>query len=237
MYYNPRIIVNKIEQALKMNFYEICHYIVEANVSLTPETISKNMQDKYLNEKPGDEERLKKLRKMLYKGFKKREDFTLEYKLQLETANYFFNPDTLNYFINYISVLKIKCNNIIKIIDGLLENNLSEDVLNELDIKLDKKGNILMSDITRLTEPLIYNFKKLKYIVDKANNIETYAKFKVSLDKVSNEDELYPSDELQNSNYEIDGEEGFIPFTKHQKKLLKTKEKEIVSSLCDVSRL
>ena len=44
--------------------------------------------------------------------------------------------------------------------------HLFKNKINELDINLDENGNILMSDVLRLTEPFVYNYNKLKQCDD-----------------------------------------------------------------------
>ena len=238
MYYNPNVIINRLEQALGMNFYEVCHYIAEANVNLKDEEISKYLGNKYLKDKPGAREKLLLLKKKLKEGTRhKVEDFLEGYTFNGDIDRYRFEPQTIVYFKNYISVLKIKCNNLIKIIDGIIEKKIPKEVLESLDINLDDHGQILMSDIDRLIDPFIFNFNKLRDMVERANNLDTYFDFKISLDlmrhEAAYEAELYPRETLQNSNYEIEGEKGFIPYTKRQKLALRREEKRIVSSICD----
>ena len=212
MYYNPNIIINKLEQIIGLNYYEICHYIAEANVNLTDEEISKYIGNKYIEEMPEG-----------IGSFKEK---------------YQFEPYTVVYFKNYINVLKTKCNNLIKIVDGIVDRKILSDTLVKLDIVLNNQGNIQMSDVTRIVEPFVFNFNKLRDMVERANNLDTYLDFKISLDNVQkkgySESELYPSEDLQNSHFEFEGEEGFIPYTKEQKLVLKKKEDELVMNMCDV---
>lgn len=212
MYYSPDTIIKKLEQQLNLDYYEICHFIVSSCVNLTDEEISLYLEMKYIEEMP--------------EGMGK---FNEEYK---------FDSKNVLYFKKYIYILKSKCINLIKIIDGIVDRKIPKEKLGKLDIILNERGNILMSDILRITEPFVFNFNKLVNMVDRANNIDTYLDFKLSFDNVYKNNlfasELYPRDDLQNSYFEFEGEEGYIPYTEKQKKYLRKKENEIVSSICDI---
>ena len=232
MRYDPNVIINRLEQALGINYNDIYHYLTEVDVKLKDEDISKFLGDKYLKDNP----KIKKTKKK--NSSKSSEELVEKFKEDLDYEKYRFEPYTLQYFKNYISILKNKCFNLIKIIDGIINKSIPSDVLKELDIKLDKKGNVLMSDVERIITPFIYNFIKLQELDKKANDLKTYLVFKISLDDVykngNSEDELYPRDNLQNRHFEIEGENGYIPYTEKQKKLIKKEERKILETMCDV---
>ena len=205
--------------------------------------IKRFLDSKYFDERPGAKEKLDNLNARL-KNRKRNglmenaNDFAERFSLYLDFDKYKFEPYTLEYFKNYISVLRNKCDTLLRIIEGLIDKTIPKYILEEFDIELNDDGLILSSDMARLIKPFIYNFTRLNDYVDKANNLNTYLDYKVSLDYVYrsglSENDIYPKDELQNSHYEFEGEEGFIPYTDKQKKLMRKRENEMITSMCDV---
>ena len=232
MYFHSSIIIKKIKTDLDLSYYEINRFIEKAEVNLKSNEIKKYLEEKYLEEK--------KLKKNYYKDIIYSNYYVRRLELELEYGKYKFKPYTLEYFKKYINILKKKCINLIKIIDGLTNGTISPELLKELDISLDENGNILMSDVLRITNPFIYNFNELKEMVNKANNLETYLDFKISLDDVYrngfSEVELYPSEKLQDENAEMfsKGKDGYIPLTEKQKILSKKKEDEYILAMCNI---
>jgi len=235
MYYNPSVIVNKLEQELRLNYDDIVHYVATARVRVNEKKIKSYLDKRFQNE---NSELKEKVDKIELSNNKTSGQISAKGINELISYKYYFEPYTLEYFKKTVRIYKKKCNNIIKIINGIIDGNIPREILQELDIKVSKNGNIIMSDILRLTEPLVYNFNRLKETVQRANKLETYYEYKLSLDSIrnneSNVEVIYPSEELQNIHYEFEGERGFVPYTKQQKLLLKKQEETIVSSICDV---
>ena len=228
MYCSPSIIIGILQNRLNLSYDEIITTINNFNVNL--------------EERPGAKQKLEELNARLSRGYATTNqiDYAERMNLYSDFTKYQFEPFTLEYFINYIGILKEKCFLIISIIDGLIDQSLPKTILEDLDINLSNANYISMTDIYRLIDPLIYNFEKLRDMTKRANQYETYLTFKLSLDSIYEqglyEEDLYPRKELQNSNYELDGEEGYIPYTDNQKKLMRKKENEIVNSMCDIEK-
>ena len=112
-----------------------------------------------------------------------------------------FNTYTLEYFIKYTNILKIKILNLLDIVDKISNENTNgiKDILNDLNIKLTSKGKISSIDIKRLITYIEYNIKKLKNIVLTANNLETYLTFNITKPN-KDENNLYPSENLKISD-------------------------------------
>lgn len=235
MYYNPNIIIKMLKNSLNESYYEINDFVNKASVKLKEKDIKKFLEDKYLESHPKIKEEKERL-----KNKKDIDSETKKFAINLEYGKYKYEPYTLEYFNKYIEILKKKCINLIKIIDGITEETISKDVLKELDINLDENGNILMFDVLRLTEPFIYNYNELKKMVERANNLNTYLEFKLSLDYVYrngfSENELYPLEKLQDEHEEMfsKSKEGYIPLTEKQKELLRKIDEENTKSMCDL---
>ena len=238
MYCNANKIIEILQNRLELDYDLLIKSINDANIYLKERDIKNFLDRKFFEENPEAKKELDQLNYNLSTGIKECiESGSKRYELYLNFRKYQFEPYTLEYFENYIGVLKNKCNNIIRIIDGIIDKTLPKYILEDLDISLNDNGCILKNDINRLVEPLIYNYKELMEMVVKANDLKTYLNFKMSLDNVyksgSSEDELYPLEELQNSLFEINGEDGYIPYTKKQKKLIRKKENDIIKLMCD----
>ena len=242
MYYNTNIIIKLIKENLNLSYYEINRYIEKADVKLKSNEIKNYLEENYIKKHPGAKERLIRYRndKKNENGFRRDKDFVEMFMLELEFESQMYDPYTLEYFKKYINILKKKCNNLIRIIDGLIDETIPPELLKELDINLDENGNILMDDVLRISKPFIYNFNELKEMVNKANSLETYLNFKISLDDVYrngfSEDELYPGEKLQDEYAEMfsKSKNGYIPLTEKQKKLSRKKENEYILAMCDI---
>ena len=224
-----------LKNSLNESYYEINNFINKASVRLKEKDIKKYLEDKYLDNHPNIKEEKERL-----KNRKDIDSETKKFAINLEYGKYKYEPYTLEYFNKYIEILKKKCINLIKIIDGITEETISKDVLKELDINLDENGNILMADVLRLTKPFIYNYNELKKMTDRANNLNTYLEFKLSLDYVYrngfSENELYPLEKLQDEHEEMfsKSKEGYVPLTENQKLLLRKKDEEYLRSMCNI---
>ena len=228
MYYNPKSIITIIKDELELSYYEINDYINKAEVKLKEKDIKSFLKEKYL-EKHLNKTSKKKINK---DGFKSNEDFVNDFMLGLELTKYKYEPYTLEYFKKSIDIYKKKCSNLIKIIDGIIEQTIPNEILVDLDIKLNKDGYILKSDIIRLVNPFVYNFNKLTEFVEKANDLNAYMEHKLSLEYLYRNDisekEIYPYEELQiKHNHEfLLNKNGYIPLTEKQKKLIRKKDEE-----------
>ena len=244
MYYNPNVIINKLEKKLEVNYDDIKKNIKKLKIKLTEETIKSYLDKRFEEENP----ELKNLFDNPIDNSDKPHCYWTEQdikneanKLEIEQSSekYVYTPYTLEYYKRLVTIYKTKCKNLIKLIDGLVDGSISKWTLSELDINLSKNGNVLMSDISRILTPLIYNYNKLKETVAEGNNLETYYVKKLSLDRLYkdglSEDDLYPSDELQDEYSELSQlQEGFIPYTENQKVLVKKKEDDMIIAMCDI---
>ena len=235
MYYFPTIMYQIIENRLSLRMNEIRKIVDSSKIKLTEEEIKEYLDKRLMIENPN----LKEIMKKNLEGENNEldvESAVERFMAQLEYRRYEYLPYTYKYYNNYIRILKNKCNNILKIMDGIADNTINQEVLNELDINLDEKGNILGSDVVRLTEPFIYNYKELVKKHNEGNILHTYLHNKISLDDIFRkgltEQELYPKEELQENNINLyesfDRVNGSIPLTNNQKKLLKTKHDEFM---------
>ena len=77
---------------------------------------------------------------------------------------YKFDPYTLEYFNKYISIVRKKILILLDIIEKIGNKNTSsiKDIILDLDIELDAKGNILKEDIDRLIKPTVVNIHILQ---------------------------------------------------------------------------
>lgn len=237
MYYVPTIMYKIIENNLNINMYDVREKIDSSKVNLTEDEIKEYLDKRLMIENPNLKEIMKKNLESK-NGELDVKSAVDRIMAQLEYRRYEYIPYTYKYYNNYIRILRNKCNNLLKIMDGIVDNTISKEVLSKLDINLDENGNILGSDVVRLTEPFIYNYKELVKKHTEGNILHTYLHNKISLDDIFRkgltEQELYPKEELQENNidaYESYGRvNGDIPLTNNQKKLLKSKQDEFMKN-------
>ena len=239
MYKNPKYLVDVLTSELNIDFNDIFNKLNSFDVYIKERDIKRFLDNKFYEENPDIKVKTDKLNLDITSDiYDNVSNYGDRFVLFLKFDKYRFEPYTLDYFKNYICILKEKCMIIYKIIEGLIDKTIPKYILENLDINLDENGNILMTDILRLTKPFIYNFQKLSDFTTRANKLETYLDFKLSLDRLCkediNENELYPSNNLQNEDYLLNGEDGYIPYTEKQKTLIKKREEEALRNMCDL---
>lgn len=143
---------------------------------------------------------------------------------------YGYDSFMTEYFTKYIDILKQKIANFFELIDLLNCLTLSDEqkekltfLINDLDITLNENG-ILLSDVIRIVKPMIYNIDSLFELEKRANDKETYIKFKMTRDQIYfdglNENELYPSVDFQIKNLNVENYKWAVALTEKQKEKL-----------------
>ena len=147
-----------------MSFVELKRFIEECEISVTEDEIKKFLDKKRSENYIG----LKVNSKNNGSSILIQEDTTSEEleKTVKDALNYqccSFDPYTLEYFKKYVAILKVKCSNLLKILDYLDKRKsmeISKDewkALVDLDIHVNEEGNVYCEDINRLCEAIIYN--------------------------------------------------------------------------------
>lgn len=126
----------------------------------------------------------------------------------------------INFYRNYINIIKNKCLNMITMIDKLGNNELfrNDPTLTSLDINIGKKGSLNSEDIIRIIEPTVYNIRKLENMHDIVGVMHN-----AIIDIVDN-NIIEGADFTTLSSLSIESLEdkkGFIPLSKKQKAELK----------------
>ena len=232
-YYNPIIMVHMINKEFNLDYNTIRKMIKESQIKLNEEDIRTYLNNLLLKDKPDLKDRIDN-----YVFDSSDLGNITDHFIDLsEYKKYDFDPSILAFYKEYINILKFKCNNIIKIIDGLVDETIPKDILKELDINIDENGDILMTDVLRLIEPFIYNFNKLNELVKESNDLKTYYNCKLKDTEKSNLYLYLSTADLQQKNidvYDTNGnEEGCISLTEKQKKLLRQNKIDNISSFCD----
>lgn len=129
----------------------------------------------------------------------------------LTTKNYKYNPNTLEYLKNYISIIQYKVLSLFDIIEKLSLKKLSliNKKLISLDIKLNESKDINKEDIMRLIIPTVYNYQLYQEKICQINDLNTY------LQNIENLD--YPSYHLQSQGL------GNVPLSKEQEEIKRRK--------------
>ena len=236
------MIIDKIK--LDMTFVELEKFIETCEITISADEIIE-----YLNKKR--EEKYPKLwLQNKRNNVSSSEDIEGEAKVQAEAFvneliayKYKFEPYTLEYFKKYVSILKIKCSRLLKILDYLKKIKLMEiskdewEVLVYLDIHVNEEGNVYYEDINRLSEAMVYNIIDLYEKVKKGNDPSTYLNFKISKEKLNRnavfESEIYPRKEIQLKDTIMGSSKEFIALTEKQKGKIRAEELENFSSFLD----
>lgn len=129
----------------------------------------------------------------------------------LTTKNYKYNPNTLEYLKNYISIIQYKVLSLFDIIEKLSLKKLSliNKKLISLDIKLNESKDINKEDIMRLIIPTVYNYQLYQEKICQINDLNTYLQNIEKLD--------YPSYHLQSQGL------GNVPLSKEQEEIKRRK--------------
>lgn len=237
-YVDPFIIKMMIvdEVNLPMSFNEIKEFVSEASITLTEEEIKKFL-DKTMDE---EEPTLRCELENSFKPFPHNINEWTEddikragrrYGTLILKRRYEFDPNSLQYFKTYVSILKEKLKTLFDIlndIDKCKNGSITKEGLNrilDLDFNINSKGNVYILDLERLADAIIYNIKDLYFKVIEGNNPSTYLEFKKSfnlLDKIGSlEKEDYPSKEVQIKDLHYAYQSEFIALSKKQKENLK----------------
>ena len=165
---------------MNMNISDLKKYVGEQKINITPKEIKTYLDQRF-----------------------KEENKKTKQRMETNKFNCVDHDTIKEYFNRYASIVKNKATILLNIIEkiGNKDTISITDELSNLDINLNEDGNILKSDMIRLIEPAIYNIEELKQKVEKANDVEAYLVFKISLDFAYraglSEDELYPYEVIQ----------------------------------------
>ena len=171
------------------------------------------------------------------------EEKTQDFVNELVAYKYKFEPYTLEYFKKYVSILKTKCLNLLKLLEYLDKRKSMEiskdewEVILDLDIHVNEEGNVYYEDINRLSEAMVYNIMDLYEKVKKGNDPSAYLDFKISKEKLYRdgvfESEIYPRKEIQLKDTIMGSSKEFIALTEKQKEKIRAEELENFSSWLD----
>ena len=239
-----RIIID--ETKIGMTFVELKKFIEECEITISADEIIECMNKK--REEKYSQLELENKTNSKISPVSLLEDVNVEEKAQdfvneLVAYKYRFEPFTLEYFKKYVSILKIKCLNLLKLLEYLDKRKsmeISKDewkVILDLDIHVNEEGNVYWEDINRLSEAMVYNILDLYEKVKKGNDPSTYLDFKISKEKLYRdgvfESEIYPRKEIQLKDTIMGSSKEFIALTEKQKEKIRAEELENFSSWLD----
>lgn len=237
------MIIDEIK--LGMSFVELERFIEECEISVTEDEIKKFLDKKRNENYTGSKVSSENNRSSILI----QEDTTPEKleKNMKDALNYqccSFDPYTLEYFKKYVAILKVKCSNLLEILEYLDKRKsmeISKDewkALVDLDIHVNEEGNVYYEDINRLCEAIIYNINDLYKKVQEGNNLNTYLDFKISKEQLGRDgifgEDLYPSEEIQVKDVEMGNSPEFIALTEKQKVELRKENLRNFSKFLDI---
>lgn len=237
-----RMVVDELR--LSMSFKDIEEFVNTCEITITEDEIKDFLDKKMDEEEPT-------LRKELEKTYKPISSNPLEWTEEdihrearafgtaILKSRYRFEPYSLQYFKNYISILKEKCKTLFEILEDLAkikEGTISEEGWNrivDLDFHINEYGDIYITDVERLADAIIYNVKDLYEKVTKGNNSETYLTFKESKHRMARdgifESEIYPRKEVQIKNEVYGYCKEFIALSDNQKEKLRQERLDVMT--------
>jgi len=246
LYLDPFVMHKVIieESKVDMSFNELKKFIEECEISVTEDEIKKFLDKKRNENYTGSKVSSKNNgSSILIQEDTTSEELEKAMKDALDYQCSSFDPYVLEYFKKYVAILKVKCANLFKLLECLDKKNEMSDeeseVLSSLDIHTDEKGNIYWKDVNRLCEAIIYNINDLYKKVQEGNNLNTYLDFKNSKEQLGrdgffDEEEIYPSEEIQIKDVKRGNSPEFIALTEKQKVELRKENLRNFSKFLDI---
>ncbi len=222
-YCDYQSIITILEELCDCKLDEIKNGVNNAKVVVTNEQIKEYLDNKLAVENPRLKMRIEDPNYLKNLEFSNSAQTFVD---SLAILRYNYQPYTLEYFKTYTDIVRRKALLLLNIIEKIGHNDTEtiQDLITNLDINLDEKGNILSTDINRLVTPTVYNINTLLTKVNEANNLETYLTFKMSKNYIYKEDldeaEMYPTESIQIPDLFCDYFEGNVPLSSNQKKEL-----------------
>lgn len=209
------MIIDEIK--LGMSFVELERFIEECEISVTEDEIKKFLDKKRSENYIG----LKVNSKNNGSSILIQEDTTSEEleKTVKDALNYqccSFDPYTLEYFKKYVAILKVKCLNLLEILDYL-------EKIKSMKISKDEWDVLVDLDI---------------HVNEEENNLNTYLDFKNSKEQLGRDgifgEDLYSSEEIQVKDVTRGNSPEFIALTEKQKVELKKENLRNFSKFLDI---
>ena len=210
------IIIDKFK--LGMSFNELKRFIEECEISVTKDEIKKFLDKKRNENYTGS----KVSSKNNGSSILIQEDTTSEEleKVMKDALDYqcsSFDPYILEYFKKYVAILKVKCLNLLEILDYL-------EKIKSMEISKDEWDVLVDLDI---------------HVNEEENNLNTYLDFKNSKEQLGrdgffDEEEIYPSEEIQIKDVKRGNSPEFIALTEKQKVELRKENLRNFSKFLDI---
>lgn len=138
---------------------------------------------------------------------------------KIKALKYKYNPETLIYFKEYISRLKLKTKALLYLIEKISKGEIDDIQADLADLDVIIVNGISDSDIKRLIMPVIYNIHVLREKSNKANHLSTYLNNKIYYNgyTIGNDvKDCYPDNSLQIKSFYNDLDEGNVKLSSHQ---------------------
>lgn len=215
------------ETKISKKFKDIKKFVASAQVLLTEEDIKDFLNSKLIEENPS----------LIGKNINENDiDISTNHFVEsINLSKYEFDPSTLNYYRDYVKILKQKSMKLLSIIDELIKDKAGKlkwctinNVIEQLDLKINKDKDICYEDLMRLVIPTIDNILKLKQILNEANCLDTYLEF--SIKKVCESEDytmydIFPKKDLQIKQILDQDIPGYVPLSENQKNKIKKSNK------------
>lgn len=239
-YVDPIILITVIANELNMSYSEIVENIIGAKLNLEEKTIQIYLKKLQQLEEPKLYEEYEKVKPLIKNLLEWQDETDIRLKKAIELEHkineYTYDAYTYTYYKRMITILKNKCNKFLRLMNSITNISIMDDeLISYCDITI-KDNKILYTDIFRIAEPFIYNFKNLKRCVESGNKLETYLTEKKSADLHSCQKEgnlechLYPNEEIQIHNIDYANVLGLIPLTVKQQNYFMQQK---VNDLCN----
>lgn len=241
-YYDSKYIITILENLLDNKLDNIKHEVKSTQIIVTKNQIKSFLEKRLEEENP---ELIKKIEcpktektNNIIKNFDETfENYEKNFSDYWSKRRYDFEPYTLKYFEKYTNIIRNKTLVLLNIIEkiGNRDSISIQDFIIDLDIQLDKNGNISKEDIVRLITPTIYNINLLNEKIDQANDLSTYLTFKISeyslFREGFSENEIYPNQSLQVKNLCYDYLPGNVTLSNNQRNELRKQQQRSMKEI------
>lgn len=234
-YISPVIMEDILADELNLSVKQIIEFVESSKMVVTDEQVKKHLDKVFELKEPDLKKRIESRinRKSIIDLSEKELECLSKDELNDEflALKYSFDSYTLTYLNEYITILKKKILGFLDLIKNVRLNKLkqyeNDDVKNikltllHYGIKMNEDGDLHYQDFINLLKPLIYNVLRLKDVLEKANNLDTYFLFYMSKECLSERGfSVFPTLELQIQDYQNDNMYGNIPLSDEQRNQL-----------------
>lgn len=238
-YYDPEVMMSLLEKLSGRNFEDIILFLTESKITVTDGEIEAYLDERFSEDDPELKARIEARKSSYEPSISSREYVewnTEKFMDNLAAKKYAYNPAVLTYYRHYSRVCASKAEAMLTIIENICNKTTGkiQDILDELKIRLDERGNILKDDIIHLVKPVLFNINEFEKTVEDANNLNTYLEKKFSEEELIDGMIRCEEKEIQKKSLDNCFYEGNIPLTKEQEDEILVRESKMMVKILNM---